>query len=233
MRMMLAKIFAVLRGAEINDFVDDAKWVIAEGKKIRITFDHEDSYFYSSKLSAGKKRYRNKKVIFLCRDPRDIVVSWYFHRTAKGSQFDISGFIRDERYGIDKIINYMNIWEDNRDVPSGFLCISYEKLIENPALQLRRLLDFIGIINIREEIISDAVEYCRFDKMKKMESNNTFNSPEIPSLTDAKNKEAYRTRRGKVGGYSDYLNQDDICYLNEKIRDNLSDWYGYNETGAS
>ena len=34
-----------------------------------------------------------------------------------------------------------------------------------------------------------------------------------------KNPEAHKFRRGKVGGYVDYLNEDDINYVKEVMRD--------------
>src|SRR3954470_16339839 len=36
-------------------------------------------------LHASKSKYRHKKVIFLARDPRDVMVSQYFHRTKRRS----------------------------------------------------------------------------------------------------------------------------------------------------
>ena len=43
------------------------------------TIDHDDACFKSpAELNLTKENYSNAKVIFLVRDPRDVIVSWYF-----------------------------------------------------------------------------------------------------------------------------------------------------------
>ncbi|HBK64409.1 MAG TPA: hypothetical protein DD000_13030 [Cyanobacteria bacterium UBA11166] len=62
--------------------------------------------------------------------------------------------------------------------------------------------------------------------MRKMELENTFNSPRLNPL-DPQDPDSYKTRQGKVGSFSDYLSPAEIDYLNRKMKENLSDFYGY------
>ncbi len=39
--------------------------------------------------------------------------------------------------------------------------------------------------------------------------------------------ESYKTRRGKIGGYADYLSPEQVEYMNHKIETELSSFYGY------
>jgi hypothetical protein len=39
--------------------------------------------------------------------------------------------------------------------------------------------------------------------------------------------ESFKTRRGKIGGYVDYLSADDVAWLNRRIDAELDPFYGY------
>jgi len=230
LRMMLAKIFNLMQGRDaIGDFVDAAKYVRADGKKIKITFEHEDSRgtpYYA--LETNKKRNKKKKVIFLARDPRDVMVSYYFEMTKrKGLQCpDISSFIRDERYGIDTVIRYMNIWMHNKDRPADFLLLFYEEMQASPSRQLERVLHFIGLKNISRALIDDAVAFSRFDNMQKIEGRGILHTPEM-TPADRADAESFKTRKGKIGGYADYFSSEDTLFMNSKIKEHLSSDFGY------
>ena len=71
---------------------------------------------------------KNKKILYISRDPRDVVVSYYFHRRHLSScvhekDIKMEDFIRDKKTGIVPIINYMNKWYEHRDIFDEFLLI--------------------------------------------------------------------------------------------------------------
>ncbi len=73
-----------------------------------------------------------KKIILHVCDPRDIVVSLYFHkkkRARKKVQYTMTEFIRHKKFGIKNIIFVMNLW--------------YRRLKEHPAYLLTRYEDLI------------------------------------------------------------------------------------------
>jgi Sulfotransferase domain len=57
-------------------------------------------------LETDKSRYRGTKVLYLIRDPRDVVVSCFFQATRRKKLFrgTLSEFIRSDNYGIRKIV---------------------------------------------------------------------------------------------------------------------------------
>lgn len=169
-------------------------------------------------LKTNKRRYRNKKVLFLIRDPRDVVVSCYFQATKRARVYEgnISDFIRSPNFGIKKIIVFNNIWLNNIEVPKESLLIRYEEMHENPAKTLREALRFLGEEKIQEEYIQSAVDFSRFDNMKQLEKQALFDSKILkPGQTD--DKESFKVRKGKVGGYFDYLSEADCHYLNDML----------------
>lgn len=165
------------------------------------------------RLVRHKESYRDKKVLLLARDPRDVVTSCYFQATRRRDLFrgSISDFVRDPRYGIRKILTWYRIWEQNRDVPRAFAVIRYEDLRRDPEKGLREALEFIGMPDPDEQTVRDAVDYARFENMRKLERQETFQSGILRPKRSGSD-EALKTRRGVVGGYVDHLGPDDVAY---------------------
>jgi hypothetical protein len=165
----------------------------------------------------------------LVRDPRDVVVSSYFQKNRRWKQWydsDLSSYIYEERGSYDTILRYYNIWAKNRHIPKDFMLVRYEDLHASPHKELRRTLEFMGLSAISDGVISEVVKYASFDNMRKMEEKNTFKGGML-CLADRNDPESYKVRKGKVMGFAEYLNKDQIEYLNRKMTETLSDFYGY------
>jgi hypothetical protein len=208
-----------------------------------ITVIHEDRPMLKAphELEQTKARYKDKRVIFLVRDPRDVIVSSYFEMNKRGHihgynpyesrepvfEGNLSEFIQRPEGGFDTILAYYNIWANNRHIPKGFLLVRYENIKTNPQRELRRVLDFLGLQDIPNETIAEAVEYASFDNMRRMEREGKFHT-NILKPADRADQESYKTREGKVSGYLNYLSDDEIVLLNQKMQNELSEIYGYN-----
>ena len=208
----------------------------------RIAIIHDDRPMLKSpeELEKSKTRYREKKVVFLVRDPRDVIVSSYFEMKNRGDLFgnnpyekrksvfegSLSEFINRTEGGFDTILRYYNIWATNRQIPKDFLLVRYEDLKINTCGELRRVLDFLGLPSVPEEIITDAVKYASFDNMRRMETDGKFQSG-ILNPADKADIETFKTRKGKVRGYLDYLSKEEITNLNQRLQDQLSKYFGY------
>jgi len=207
-----------------------------------ITVVHEDRPMLKApeELQTSKGKFHDKKVIFLVRDPRDVIVSSYFEMNKRGNLFGINPyenrkaafegslveFINRREGGFDTIIQYYNIWAQNRAVPEGFLLVRYEDFKQNPVSELRRVVNFLGFTEVNDAVLSEAVEFASFDNMRKMESVGTFQSG-VLNPADRGDQESYKTRKGKVGGYQDYLPREEAARLTNKMQVELSDYYGY------
>lgn len=192
----------------------------------RILVSHENE---PHKQQAGaKRRYRNKKVILLVRDPRDIIVSWYFEVKKRNLKYsgDLPTFLNPTDGRIDRIVQYFNEWAEQRSVPRGFLLVRYEDLQADTVGELRRVFDFLGYPGISNDELQAAAAYGSFDNMRQMERENTLNVRRLMPR-DVQDEESYKTRKGKVGGYIDYLQDHEITYLNSRIDGVLHDMFGY------
>lgn len=193
---------------------------------------HDDDPFWKTpkELETDKKKYLNSKVIFLARDPRDILISSYFEKTKrnKNSLQKYHGSLHDYIYtdigGFNTIIKYYNIWAENRFVPKKFLLVRYEDLKQNTQKELKTILEFIGLKNINPTIINNAVEYASFENMQHAERQGSGSWRLSPG--DKNDIDSYKTRKGKIEGYKDYLNEKEIEYLNNLMK-KLSPLYKY------
>jgi hypothetical protein len=170
-------------------------------------------------------KYKNDKFLFLHRDPRDTVVSnmfqyiWRVHGGLNKNTIDLSEFIRSKIYGIEKIIIYNLYWKEyNIDK----ICISYENLITETESQLKLVLEYFNY-ELDNEKILQAIDAFSFENMRKreIEKDNSFNNTKafkkLMNRTNINEPESFKCRKGKIGGYLDYMNETDINYCNELL----------------
>jgi len=170
-------------------------------------------------LRFNKRAFRRKKVIFLIRDIKDVLVSSYFQATKRINKFDgnISDFIRRDEYGVKKIVTFYNIWHENRNIPREFMLLRYEDMQSNTEDALSKVLKFLGAGDVEKSIVEKAVSYASFSNMKQMEKNKSFGKYNILTPKNENDDESYKVRRGVIGGYKDYLSDDDINYIDNMI----------------
>ncbi len=229
LRLILGKAFALHFQLEGADLLKLRRLARSCPRIPLIEVTHDDSEYKSSReLLTSKREYQGKKVILLVRDPRDVVVSNYFGKVKRMTEYTghLSSFLRRDRDSIDSIIRFYNIWAENRHIPSGFLLVRYEDMQVNTPKEIRRVVDFLGLGEISDDLIQEAVEFARFDNMRDMEARDAFHSF-VLRAADRNDPESYKVRAGKVGGFVDHLSARDIEYLNEKMSTQLALFYGY------
>ena len=126
---------------------------------------------------------------------------------------------------LEELISFYNAWRRNQEVPIDFLLMRYEDIIDNPHRELKRVTDFLGF-QVSDDILAEAVRYASFEKMRKREEkSNKQPSDEREPLTDAESKKA---RKGKVGGFQEYLSTEEILFIEKNLSARLDPYYGYN-----
>ncbi len=172
------------------------------------------------------------KIVLLARDPRDTFVSHYVQLTRRTretpdqlKQKEIGEVLRDSRHGIASMIEIMNGWLKEWSGKAKFILVRYEDLQRIPEERFRALLKFLGNDEPDPDAFEHALEFSRFGNMKKMEAAGAFSS-KILQATDVGDPESFKVRRGKVGGFTDYLADDDLAYANKATR-HLDPRFGY------
>lgn len=224
LRVML-QMYLEARGYTLRHYNDKLLLGI-EGEAL-VKFDHDKGNWVPAplridQLTFDTEKYTGKDVVFLVRDPRDVLVSSWYHLTYRERIYrgSLSAFVRDELIGIEKVVAYMNLWMEHRDVPANFLLLTYEEMHADPHVQFERLLGFIGI-PVERDALNAAVEASSFENMKKMERTGALKEPWMkPGARDA--NKSLKVRKGKVGSFQEELTQDDIDYVNAVITGRLS-----------
>ncbi len=197
--------------------------------KIIFTHDDDPQLKEVEDIQEKKEKYSDKEVMFLVRDPRDVVVSLYHQfdkRNEKIDETENKGINEFAKEKIENIIRFYNIWYQNRNIPKDFLLVKYEDLHEDTARELNRVINFIGEENINPDLVNSAVEFAKFEKMRKMEKNKEFETGKL-APGNKNDPNSYKTRKGKIGSYEEELNENTIKYINKMINEELSDNFDY------
>ena len=183
----------------------------------RSSTDHALDY---RAMFSDKREFGDKGVILLVRDPRDVAVSFYFQVTRRENVFtgSLSEFLRDETLGIRKILAFNKNWYERRNVPRRFQLFTYEEMHENPRRVLSTTLEIMGVTDVPEEIVAQAVEFASFANMRELESRDAFGAASMRP-GDPSDPESFKVRRGEIGGYRKYLSADDIAYIESCMRE--------------
>ena len=91
-----------------------------------------------------------------------------------------------------------------------------------------QVLQHIGFETVNQDFAMQAIEFGKFENMKKMEAEDQFNS-KILRPGDPSDPDSYKVRKGEVGGYVDYFTDDEITLLHDSIA-GLDPYYGYTES---
>jgi hypothetical protein len=165
----------------------------------------EDIESYAIKM---KSKFSSHNLILLHRDPRDTAVSSYFH-LIEWPHFQYNKpmpeYLRDPLNGIEKVIKFNLLYKDLLS-DFNFIDVSYEEVSLNPVESLKKITTHFGY-KFTDDALQKAVEDSSFATMRKRE---------IAKRGQLK-PEAFKTRRGVVGGYKDYLSKEDLDYCNDLL----------------
>lgn len=223
LRLMLATLLADLTGRPLTLDVDrygDSRRGIPH-----IFFTHDGAGLSKpGRMDGDKSFYRGKPVLLLVRDPRDILVSHYFQITRRKRRGpavpDLDMFLRGP-LGIDRVIAFMNGWADQRTVPGRFAVLTYEQMHQDTVGALRSTVEFFRVPNATDDRLRSAADSGVFARMQQMEADGVLDDWRLRPR-DAGDPDSFKVRRGRVGGYRDDLTPEQIRYLDERIRRELS-----------
>lgn len=162
--------------------------------------------------------FGDKRIIFMVRDPRDVMVSAYFHATKHKHRFqgDMTEFLKDAEQGVADLIRYLNGWAKGlRRHPH--LILSYEKLQADTENQTEKALRFLGC-RIDVGALRESVVVSRFEAMRDLEKAEGIPDHDY----DRGDEESLRMRRGKAGGFTEYLTPAHVSFIEDTLALRLS-----------
>ena len=189
----------------------------------QVSFDH-DGYDMSDprmpapdhELQRRRIRFNGCKVIYLERDPRDVMVSCYKHITGRFAdlfryQGTCSDFIRDPRFGACRLQAFRELW-DGLCAEGLAQKLTYEELHRDFAAGLAATLHYLQIPH-SPAAVAAASKSADIRLMRAVEQRGAFCEPWLRA------RNGHTTvRAGKVGSHIDELCAADIAYLNSQFQ---------------
>jgi len=207
----------------------------------RLLFTHDNYLRDYTGHRDSKADFYDSRVVLLVRHPIDIAVSQYFHwkhrmRPAKkalnlypahGRDLELYDFLIDEGSGLPKIIAFLNGWVREFPRLERILVVRYEDLRAATEREFGRVMTFLGE-KPRAEELADCVRFASIDNMRQLETTNVFwRAGGRMRAKDKSNPDSYKVRRAKVGGYRDYLSDEQIAAVEAMVERDLLPGLGY------
>jgi hypothetical protein len=155
-----------------------------------------------------------RRVVYLLRDGRDVMVSYFYHLSAlQGRDVDFMGMVRrGEGLFPCKWHEHVEAWLAN-PYRAEIITIKYEDLKRNSAQELRRLCAFIGA-DRDAAFLERVAEQASFEKMHRKEQEGRYFKEN--SLWP---EDKHFIRRGVVGSHADEMPADVLdAFLAESAR---------------
>jgi hypothetical protein len=158
---------------------------------------------------------RYPKIIYIVRDPRDVVVSQYhFHRKRR---------IIDDKYSIERFVTRFvagetspyGSWGENaaswlctRYGCPYFLLLRYEDMLEDTTREIARAAAFLNL-KITPERLAQVVERSSADQMRKLEKDQAM----LWSSTKETRQDVPFVREARAGGWKSALPASSIAEI--------------------
>lgn len=182
------------------------------------------SHFTCDKLVGAHRDFRKKlpSIVLIVRDGRDVAVSYYFHLKKQkiiraDADFDeyLKRLNRGEFYPFQSWGEFNSRWIDwLAGSENSWLLLRYEDMLQNPQLELRRLLAFSGYPpdDLRLEL---AIANSSFEKMRILEQQQ-----EAKHSSLSKSDPSIRfVREGRAGQWGDHFNDETLSEFERINRD--------------
>ncbi|XP_049391602.1 cytosolic sulfotransferase 12-like [Solanum stenotomum] len=165
----------------------------------------------------------NCRVVYITRNPKDTLVSmWHFTNKWKDADQDgpwhleeaIEKFCSGVFPGGPYYDHVMGFRKASLEKPKNIFLITYEELMKDTKIHVKRLAEFLGCPFMNEEEVDEIVKNCSFDILSSYEVNK---SGDFPSWFQVPYNSFFR--QGVVGDHKNYLDAKTIERIDALTRD--------------
>ncbi|XP_022609380.1 sulfotransferase family cytosolic 2B member 1-like isoform X3 [Seriola dumerili] len=161
------------------------------------------------------------KVIYVMRNPMDIMVSsYYFHQMAgfledPGTFDEFMEKFLEGRVLFGKWTDHVKSWR-HKELGDRIIYITYEEMVQDLPAAIRRISDFLDR-NLSEETIQKIAEHCSF---KTMKANNMSNFSLVPKVYMDADKSPF-FRKGVAGDWKNHFTSEQLAQFTSVISKEL------------
>ncbi|XP_050678451.1 sulfotransferase 1A1-like isoform X1 [Leptidea sinapis] len=163
------------------------------------------------------------KVVYVARDPRDVVVSFYHLNKSMRTQGYVGDFKQFWEFFSHDLHHWTPYFEHLKEAwemrhHPNLLFLFYEELSKDLPKAVRRVADFLGK-DFNDEQIAHLCEHLSIDSFKNNKSVNYDVMKELGIMIGNRGF----IRKGKAGGWRDYFNDEMTFQAERWLADNLKD----------
>ncbi|MCM3719144.1 sulfotransferase domain-containing protein [Fictibacillus phosphorivorans] len=166
-----------------------------------------------------------QKVIYMVRDVRDVVISYYYYLLKRNVLIDrvklnefIPQFIKGD-FDSFKWDEHVKSWlRNSHKIANGFHLVKYEDLQKQPIVEMKKIMSFLNV-DVNDEKIIDALNWSSFRNMRALE----IEQQNYSYMLRKSNKAIPFIRSGKVGEWKTELDQDQQELLKQAYGQTLID----------
>ncbi|GFY73932.1 sulfotransferase 1E1 [Trichonephila inaurata madagascariensis] len=167
---------------------------------------------------------KNVKILYIMRNPKDVVVS-YYHFVRMMTVSDYSGNFENffQEFLSDKVPygplwkHYQEMWDHLNE--ANILILFYEDLHKDIQGAIKKIATFLDR-DVSDEEINNIVEHCSFHNMAQ---NPNVNYQHWDDLGIRKIHEAKFMRKGEIGDWKNYFTSEMCQSMDLWIEDNLKE----------
>ncbi len=235
---MLSHYYHLTEGAPSDQFLNADNFKRLGLRVPSVFFSHGREIEGRPRL---ERRMCAKPLVFLHRDPRDVVVSMYFQRAwrkpAAGRETLVYGQEMPTRLTADVlfeplwlpfVVRFMNEWHERLQQFDRALFMRYEDMRLDPAAALNRVLACIDSRPVSAEALLRAVEFASFENLRRLEQSGHFSGGRLGGGRPDE-EGTLKVRRGKIGGFADYFTPAEVARINQYVSAHLDPNFGYAE----
>jgi hypothetical protein len=155
------------------------------------------------------------RTIYLCRDGRDVMVSYFHYRKGHGQDYQtFSEFLRSgTSWPCPWDVHVRRALESAERRPDNFLIVRYEDLLNDAVSQLARMASFINI-SAGDQRLKNIVDRCEFERLQRKESERD---------RDEDDPEFSRFRSGESKQWTEVFSDSDLRWFYDRADDVLTE----------
>lgn len=163
-----------------------------------------------------KKEY--KKVIFLIRDGRDAMISYYNMEINQNKDYPYTleeMIVKGKGIFPSKWHTHTKMWTKN-PFNAKILTIKYEDLKVNPKQELKKICVF-SKISISDELLEEIIEANNIDNLRKKAKK--FGLENDDKFKEKNSSDFFR--KGKVGSFKEEMDEELVRFFNDEASEEL------------
>ncbi|KAL6858982.1 hypothetical protein ACP4OV_017984 [Aristida adscensionis] len=169
------------------------------------------------------------RVVYLCREPKDVLVSTWYYINKVSPDFFIE-FDRAFDFFCEGVSlygpfweHYLGYWKRSVQDPDRVLFLKYDEMMADPCKHVEMLAEFLRVPFTDEEVdagvVEEVVRLCSFENLKSLPVNSSGVSDRIGGLP-MENSSFFRS--AKVGDWRNHFTEEMAkkldCIMEEKLK---------------